>query len=154
MSGEGRAIAVSVRAELDAPAGAVWDLIGDFNALAEWHPRCAKSVIEIRGGATVRVLETAEGATFVEKLEDADESGRTHTYSIVEGPLAVVGYLSRLGVSEREGGAAARVEWSCEFTLAGAPEAEVKAAVEDWYRTGIENLEGILARRIQPRTSI
>ncbi len=147
-------IGVSVRADLDAPAGAVWDLIGDFNALPEWHPRVAKSVIEIRGDATVRVLETAEGATFVEKLEDADESGRAHTYSIVEGPLAVVRYLSTLRVSEREGGATAAVEWSCEFTLAGAPEAEVRAAVEDWYRTGIENLEGILAGRIQPRTSI
>ena len=153
MSGEGRAIAVSVRAELDAPAGAVWGLIGDFNSLPQWHPRCAKSVIEMRGAATVRVLETAEGATFVEKLEDADESGRAYTYSIVEGPLAVARYVSTLRASEREGGAAAAVEWSCEFTLAGAPEAEVKAAVEDWYRSEIENLKGILARRIRPRTA-
>ena len=139
-------IEVSVRADLDATAGAVWDLIGDFNALPEWHPRVANSVIEIHEGAAVRVLQTAEGATFVEKLEDADESGRAHTYSIVEGPLAVVRYLSTLRVSEREGGAAAAVEWSSEFTLSGAPEAEVKAAVEDWYRAGIENLEVMFAR--------
>ncbi|MFQ5467083.1 MAG: SRPBCC family protein [Kiloniellaceae bacterium] len=129
---------VNVKQELAVPARTVWDAIGGFNSLAQWHPAVAKSETETEGDTTTRTLSLAGGGTIVEKLESTDETERSYTYSILSGPLPVADYTATIRVRETPGGCT--VEWTSEFTPSGAPESDAVAAIRGVYDAGFENL--------------
>ena len=144
---------VTVTAAFDTPARELWEVIGGFNALPQWHPAIAASAIEYGDGGTVRVLELAEGGRVVERIEDVDYRGHAYTYSIVEGSMPVSRYVSTLRVSKAKRGGGARAEWTAEFTADGVPEGDVAKACEGFYRAGFDNLARVLAARGGPPTA-
>src|SRR3546814_6861624 len=83
---------VSSTAELPVSAKTVWAVIGNFNALPDWHPAVEKSEMKKRDGGTLRKLSLVGGGTIEEKLEKIDDKERRYTYSIVSGPLPVTNY--------------------------------------------------------------
>lgn len=129
---------VNVTQELPVPAQAVWQVIGGFNALPDWHPAVEKSETKKEKGEMTRTLTLAGGGTIVERLETADDKERTYTYSILNGPLPVADYTATIRV--RESGLGCSVEWSSEFTPSGAPESDAAAAIRGVYEAGFENL--------------
>src|SRR3546814_1719477 len=74
---------VSSTAELPVSAKTVWAVIGNFNALPDWHPAVEKSEMKKRDGGTLRKLSLVGGGTIEEKLEKIDDKERRYTYSIV-----------------------------------------------------------------------
>ena len=64
---------VAMSVNLPASADKVWDLIGGFNALPDWHPAIEKSEIEGDGTGSVRTLHLVGGGTITERLERLDE---------------------------------------------------------------------------------
>jgi hypothetical protein len=128
---------VEVATTLEASADDVWELIGAFNALSEWHPGVKQSTLD--DGGRIRVLELANGSTLIERLQSFSQSERSYSYSIEKGPLPVGGYRSELRVLERTD-TSCRVEWSGEFTPAGATEADAVAIVRGIYRAGLDHL--------------
>ncbi|MFQ5959494.1 MAG: SRPBCC family protein [Alphaproteobacteria bacterium] len=137
---------VSMSMRIDAPARQVWELVGAFNALPDWHPAVEKSEIEGEGGSkgTVRRLSIiGGGGTIVERLEDVDDRERRYSYSILQGPLPVANYQATIKVSEDEGGKSCTVEWSSEFDPAGTAEADAVNAIEGVYKAGLENLKNM-----------
>jgi len=70
---------VSLSTRLPVLAPTVWDLIGGFNNLAEWHPAVAKSEETKGGAATIRRLTLHGGGTIVERLESKDDKRRTYS---------------------------------------------------------------------------
>ena len=144
---------VSVSAEFDAPVGELWEVIGGFNALPDWHPGIASSVIEYGDGGTVRVLEAADGGRIVERIEDVDYHGHAYTYSIVESALPISRYVATLRANKAKRGSRARAEWAAEFTADGAPATDVAKGFEEFYRAGFENLVRVLAARTAPSPS-
>lgn len=132
---------VSSSTELPVPAKTVWDVIGNFNALPDWHPAVAKSEIKKEGGSTLRKLSLMGGGTIEEKLEQINDKERLYTYSILSGPLPVSNYTATLRVREGEGGKGCVVEWSSEFDAKGAPEGDAVAAISGIYEAGFENLK-------------
>ena len=131
---------VNMSTTLNVPARTVWDTIGRFNALADWHPAIEKSEETTEGGDRIRRLSLAGGGTIVERLEDLDEGARACTYSIQESPLPISGYLARLSVRELEGGTSCEVEWSSEFEASGAPEHQAIEAIQGIYQAGFDSL--------------
>jgi uncharacterized protein YndB with AHSA1/START domain len=130
---------VSSATELPVPAATVWAVIGNFNALPDWHPAVAKSELKKEGGGTLRKLSLVGGGTIEEKLEQIDDKERLYTYTIVSGPLPVNNYTATLRVSD--GGKGCKVEWSSEFEAKGAPEGDAVAAISGIYEAGFENLK-------------
>lgn len=103
---------VSRIVRLDAPVDEVWKAIGDFGALADWHPVVSVCEVDMIGGEAHRMLTTTDGARLLERLL---ETGPHHyTYSIVESPLPVDDYRATLSVVEEEGGGC-HVYWSSTF---------------------------------------
>ena len=131
---------VSLSTELKVPAETVWATIGNFSALARWHPAVERSEEGKEGGAVVRKLTLRGGGSIVERLESHDDAGRSYSYSIVEGPLPVSAYKSRLKVSKGKDAGSCTVEWSSEFEPAGAPESEAVKVVRGIYEAGFQNL--------------
>lgn len=123
--------------ELNVPAEKIWELIGKFNGLPDWHPAVEKSELE-DGGATRR-LSLAGGGSIVEKLEKQDDDNYTYSYSIVDSPLPVADYRCQLRVV-REGDGC-RIDWGSEFTPAGANEEDAVKVIQGIYQAGFDNLK-------------
>lgn len=131
---------VNLSTKLAVPAKQVWDLIGNFNALPDWHPAVERSEIEEEEGGkgTIRRLHLLGGGTIVERLEQLDESQHLYKYEILEGPLPVANYHATLSV--RETGDGCEVEWSTEFEPKGAAEETAAATIQGIFDAGLENL--------------
>ena len=141
---------VSVHAEFDAPPRQLWEVIGGFNALPDWHPGVTASTIEYGDGGTVRVLESAEGGRIVERIENVEYRGHAYTYSLVEGDLPVSRYVATLRVTKAKRAGRARAEWTAEFAAEGAPATDVAKACEGFCRAGFDNLAHVMAARPAP----
>ncbi len=131
---------VSMSANLGVSADQLWDMIGGFHSLSDWHPAIEKCDIEEDGKVTLRRLYLAGGGEIVERLEQSDDDERSYSYSIVSSPLPLNNYKSTIRVIEGEGGNA-KVEWSSEFDSAGVPDTDVTKIVEGIYSAGLDNLK-------------
>lgn len=128
---------VSMSQNLNVSADQVWQMIGSFNALPDWHPSVEKSELAEEG--QTRTLSLMGGGTIIEKLEKLDDNSRTYTYSIVDSPLPIKNYTSTIKVTGE--GDNATVEWSSEFDAAGVPENDAMKAIEGVYQAGLDNLK-------------
>ena len=131
---------VSMQTPLGVSPDQVWDLIGGFNALPDWHPAVEKSVLKKKG--EVRELDLVGGGKIIEKLENLNNGERVYSYTITDSPLPVANCTATIRVKEDENGNSV-VEWSSEFEAAGAGENEAIKAVQDIYQAGFDNLKKI-----------
>jgi len=127
---------VAMSTKLNVSADEAWKLIGGFNALPDWHPAVEKSELTEEG--QVRTLSLAGGGNIVEKLETANDAGRTYTYSIVDSPLPIANYMATITVRETDEGTV--MDWSSEFAPVGG-ENEAMDAVQGIYQAGFDNLK-------------
>ena len=134
---------VSSSSHLMVPAETVWELIGDFNALADWHPAVERS--ELEEGGHVRRLSLVGGGSIVERLERLDNDSFRYRYSIIDSPLPVADYVAELRVEKDASGDGCEVQWSSEFNASGASVADAEKAITDIYNAGFENLKKIFA---------
>jgi len=126
--------------KLPVSADMVWSTIGNFSAIANWHPAIEKSVETKEGGKTERQLSLAGGVgTVVERLETHDDAARSYSYSVVSGPLPVSDYTAMIKVSP-DGPMGCTVEWSSDFEAKGMAEPDAVAAIRQVYEAGFENL--------------
>lgn len=130
---------VSMTTKLGVPASQVWNLIGGFNALPDWHPAVETS--EPEEGGEVRRLSLVGGGTIVERRLSSDDKERVYSYAILEGPLPVANYVATLHVREDEEGKGCTVEWSSEFAPSGAPEADAVEVIRNVYQAGFDSLK-------------
>ncbi|MET8954207.1 SRPBCC family protein [Streptomyces sp. NPDC004393] len=132
----------TVSLEIPVTADRVWQLIGGFGNLPEWLPFIPGS--ELSEGGRVRSLKNEDGGVIVERLEAFDNKARTYSYSIVEAPFPITGYLSTLSVHELPGGQTARVEWSGTFTPVGVTDEEAVSLFHGIYTDGLAALRQTL----------
>lgn len=127
---------ISMSTDLDVSADQVWQLVGNFNALPDWHPQVEKSELTKKGQE--RRLALVGGGTVVERLEDMDKKSRTYTYSIVDSPLPLKNYTATIKVTGT--GGKCQVEWSSEFEPNAGFENDVLKDLQDVYQSGFDNL--------------
>lgn len=94
-----------------APVEQIWEAIGDFHALAAWHPGVEKQSAE----GELRHLLIPGGGVLVERLlgEETGGATRSYAYEIVSGPLPVQAYRSVLSVAPAGSGSV--VVWTSTF---------------------------------------
>ena len=127
-------------AVLTASAAEVWQAIGDFGNLAEWHPAAVTSTLETRGADTVRVINISGGGVLIEKQEAHDDAAMSQSYSIVDGPLPVSDYHSTIKVVAGNGGTST-VDWSGRFNADGADDATASKIISGIYTAGLSALK-------------
>lgn len=130
-----------VQRDIEAPASAVWNILRDFGGLTDWMPGLKRCDVEGEGiGATRRVYLSPE--VFVgERLEKFDDSARSLSYAITEGPLPVQDYLATITVREL-GEDRCHVDWTGRFALPdGMDDGPVKGALEANYGGALKALQ-------------
>jgi len=125
---------VSVSEKIPANAQQVWEMIGNFNSLVDWHPAIEKS--ELEEGGSVRRLTMPDGTTIVETLTSEDGKERIYEYVIPDGQLPLSGYKAFIRVVEDDDGNCTAT-WESEFEPQ-APNAE--DMVTGLYQAGFDNL--------------
>lgn len=126
--------------ELNVPAEKVWELIGNFNALASWHPAVESS--ELSDGGSIRTLTLVGGGEIIERLEKLEDGEYEYSYSIVDSPLPVSEYSAILKIVKNDD-KSCTVEWGGQFNPSGASADEAEAAIRGIYEAGFENLKKI-----------
>lgn len=121
----------------------LWELIGGFNALPNWHPAVERS--ELEEGGSVRRLSLLGGGEIIERLEKMSDDEFAYTYSIVDSPLPVSEYSATLRLENDDKGGC-RVTWSGSFVPKGMPETDSRKVIEDIYRAGLDNLGRMFGR--------
>jgi carbon monoxide dehydrogenase subunit G len=133
----------SICEEVRVPADPdeVWQLLGHFNRVADWHPQIEDTTLE--DGGRVRRVHDAEGHETVERLLSRDDSTHSYHYTILEG-LPVSDHKATLAVERADGDALVR--WSGEFSPAGTSEEEATSLIRPFLRNGLENVKRIFER--------
>jgi len=120
-------------------ADALWQAIGSFAAIGDWHPMVEKVDSEGEQKGSVRTLQLIGGAKLVERLEEVSPTERLYRYSIVESPLPVSNYVAEIRVKDK-GDGSSLVEWSSDFTVNTRNENDVVKTFQEVYQAGLDNL--------------
>ena len=142
--------------QIKASPDAVWAAVKDWDSLNKWHPGFSSDEI-VSGGngkvGSVRKITVKDGPSFTEKLTAFDDAGHSYRYIIVESPLPITDYKSKVLVRPGKSAGMTEVVWSGTFkrknTSDNPPEAESDAGalklVKGVYRGGLDNLKKTLA---------
>ena len=133
---------VSVFSKLAAPAERVWDVIGPFDSISDWHPAIEKSVLESEG--KLRLLWLAGGGRAVDQLVVHDDDKRFYRYFSIETPLPVAEFAGKVSVNIGESGAGSIIECSANFAPIGLSETDSIIVIKSVYEAGLENIRIIL----------
>ena len=120
-------------------ADALWDAIGRFAAIGDWHPMIEKVDAEGEQKGSVRTLQLIGGAKLVERLEEISPTERLYRYSLTESPLPISNYFSEIRVKDN-GDGSSTVEWSSDFAVKGSNETDVVKTIQEVYQAGLDNL--------------
>lgn len=139
---------------INAPAAKVWALIGNFDALKNWHPAVAESSADQGNNeGSVRQVKLKNGGLLVETLEGYDAAKMKYNYRAKDGgALPVTNYTSTITV--RAEGKGSVVEWRGAF-YRGYPNNDpppdqnddaAVAAITGVYQAGLANLKLVAER--------
>lgn len=133
---------VSVTRIITASAERVWELVGTFSALQQWHPGIRK--LRALADGSERFFEINGLGTAIERLSARDAERRTLTYYATDLPLPTAEYSASIAV-EADGPDRCRVTWSSRFTAINFPEELLEKGVAQFFTDGLESLARIFA---------
>jgi hypothetical protein len=124
---------VSETTTLSAPATEVWELVGDFGAIADWHPWVPNCMLSSDG--RTRTIDLGE-TKAVEVLLTAFDEELSHTYTVEQGPMPIKNYRATLSVSALPKGC--RLTWEAKFEPLHDSAA---VQIERFFKKGCEALD-------------
>jgi len=140
---------------INAPPGAVWAVVGDFNGQPRWLPLVERSEIVVGSNnqiGAIRLVTRRNGTKVSERLLDYDPYSMRLAYTYVDGAVMASDYFPVVTVAPAKDGTC-DVEWSAHFKrldywIDPPPEGQDdKSLVERYnglYRSGLENLKRIV----------
>lgn len=131
---------VEESATLNASAEKVWEVMGKFGGLADWHPAAVACTTSEEAGDVIRTISIPGGGSLIEKLEALHTKQFSMTYSIIDGPLPVANYRSTLKLVP-QGEEACKAVWSGEFNASGADDEAAQTVIRGIYTAGLDALK-------------
>lgn len=112
----------------------VWNEIGDFCDLDDWHPAFKACSLKVIDGRLHRILVTVDGAELMQK-RIATEPGLSYTYTTTNSKLPIENYVATFFIEPNDG---SLISWSGRFS---SDDPEAKAAIAEIYETGLDAIE-------------
>ena len=132
------ALEVSKTLTVDAPPAKVWQTVGDFCGIGQWHPAVEKCEPASKGGKQLRTLSLKGGGSIHEEQLSRDDKAMAYSYAILESPLPVSDYKSTLSVTPE--GAGSKLVWTGSFKAKGAPDAKAEEVIGGIYEAGLAGI--------------
>ena len=143
---------VHVSSVIDAPVARVWERVHDFNGLPRWVPAVRDSRIENGEPADrigcVRDFHLQNGDRLREKLLGLSDHDLFCTYSILEPPMPLTGYVATLRLNPVTDGDRTFWLWESRFDTPAGREEELPVRVaENVYQSGIDAVRSLVEDR-------
>ena len=128
---------------LNAPTGAVWNVLRDFNGHDRWHPAVASSAIE-RGAppdkvGCVRRFRLKDGAELREQLLTLSDLEQTFSYCLLDTPIPMFNYVAHVRLLPVTDGDRTFWQWESRFTTRPEDRDDITQMVaEQIYQAGFE----------------
>ncbi len=120
-------------------ADALWQAIGSFASIGDWHPMFERVEAQGENKGSMRTIQLVGGARIVERLEEISPTERLYRYSITQSPLPISNYVSEIRVKDN-GDGTSTVEWSSDFGVTTSNENDVVKTIQEVYQAGLDNL--------------
>ena len=139
--GTGSAYAITVKKRTEAPGlpPEIWAVVGDFCAIKDWHPAVAECVETKEGDATFRTLTLKDGGKIKEKLTGTEDTA--YTYEIVESPLPIKNYKSKLWLEVDDEPDRSVILWQSDFDANGASDDDAKKIITGILTDGVKGIK-------------
>ncbi len=141
--GSASAYAITAKKRTEAPGlpPEIWAVVGDFCAIKDWHPAIADCVQSEEGGETFRTLTLKDGGgTIKEKLTAKDDL--SYSYEIIESPLPVQNYKSKLWLEVDDEPDRSVIFWQSDFDPAdGTSEEDAKKLITGILQAGVKGIK-------------
>jgi len=132
------ALEVTRSVQVDASPQAVWQEIGGFCGIGDWHPAVQSCTLGKAHGRPQRTLALKGGGEIIEQQVARSNPKMDYTYIIVKSPLPVAHYRSTISV--HPSGSGSKVTWWGKFAAAGAPDEKATEVVSGIYESGLKGL--------------
>lgn len=136
------AVKVEKEMQVNGAVEAVWEKVGGFCAIADWHPAMAKCEETEEGDAKFRILTLGDGATIKEK--NNGETDNSYSYAITESPLPVKDYTADFSIAAD--GDASKITWTASFQAEGATPEEAQKVIEGIFDAGLNSIRDQFAK--------
>ncbi len=142
-SSTGSAYAITAKKRIEAPGlpPEVWAVVGEFCAIEKWHPAVAKCEESKEGDVTFRTLTLKDGGKIKEKLTGTEATA--YTYEIVESPLPVKNYKSKLWLELDDEPDRTVIYWQSDFDANGKSDEEAKKVVTGILADGVKGIKKV-----------
>jgi polyketide cyclase/dehydrase/lipid transport protein len=139
--GSASAFAITVKKRTEAPGlpPQIWAIVDDFCAIKTWHPAAADCVETKEGDVTYRTITLKDGSKIKEKLTGKDDL--SYSYEIVESPLPVKNYKSKLWLEVDDEPDRSVIYWQSDFDANGASEDDAKAKITGILADGVKGIK-------------
>ena len=125
--------------QLSSASTTVWNMVGDFCDIDDWHPALAACDLEVIDGSLHRNLTTVDGSVFVEK-RIAVEPELSYTYKIVDSSLPIENFTATFSIESLNG---SLISWSGRFS---SDDPKMESAIAEMFEVGISSIESKLAQ--------
>ena len=129
-----------MKTTLEAPAREVWKTIRDFGRVGEYVTTITETTTKGSGIGALRTLTLRNDIQVVERLESLDDQKKTLSYSVLETPLAMKGYVATMKLEDL-GEGQCELTWESTFQAEPTEEARIKKVIERLYSLGFEGLK-------------
>lgn len=136
-SGTAFAIEVEKSTVVNAPINQVWEKLGGWCAIKDWHPAIVGCKEDKKGDEMRRTLTLDGGGEIVELLKAKTES--SYDYIIESSPLPIENYKSSISVSG-EGEGKTKVTWVSNFDAKGTTDDEANNIITGVYEAGMASI--------------
>jgi hypothetical protein len=129
---------------LASAAAPVWAVVGDFAAIAEWHPDVTaphlRGPVDPPVAGTERVFAEGGPDEIVERLVARDATHRRLEYAMPDPPFPITGHRAALTVFEH-GDDESEVVWTACFDATRQTQAQLEDALGDGvFSVGLDAL--------------
>jgi hypothetical protein len=128
---------------IDAPVGAVWAVLRDFNGHDRWHPIVAESHVE-KGWPSDRVgcvrnFRLQGGETLRELLLTLSDADMAFSYCLLDTPVPLLNYVAHVRLAPVTDGDRTFWHWESRFDTPPGREKELQTMVaETVYQGGFD----------------
>lgn len=133
---------VNVTKTINVTAKDAWSTISSFEGIEKFSP-VARSIKTGEGVGALRSCFLPDDAEIKEELTILNNDEMHLQYIITSGPFPIEGYVSDVNVKVVSDNSC-EVSWSSQFTVNGAPEADMIGLFEGFYNAIMQGLEELL----------
>jgi mxaD protein len=130
---------ITESATIDLDPATLWNEIGGFGSVADWHPLLNSVEVFGEGAGALRIAHAEAGAAQAERLQTLDPERHLYRYVIEKSSMPVCDYTGEFRI-DPAGDAASTVVWSAQFELTPDGDGKTVESVRHFLHAGTESL--------------